>query len=204
MPVDESAAMPGEGSPETPAGEPAPDFLGDFGAEPAPTDEAAAVEGAPGDIDFGISGEAGEEIQAEEEQATEVSEEQLADAAAARKLNTAALALMAVGGLGVVAGFVLAFLKGITTWLAVLVGVHYAALPGLLLALGLFLFFALKKAGGTTTLDSIKQGRVYEAVLAVAFLALWIAGFCLLGELSTYGYDVKATTAPRSTPTSGV
>lgn len=214
---EEAGSEPAAAVPVEPVEEPGIDFTVDeprIEAEAAATPAEPASEGdaapefvpkMPGDdIDFGISGDAGEEIHAEEEQTLEVSEEQLADAAAARKLNTAALVLMAVGGLGVVAGFVLAFLKGVTTWLAVLIGIHYAALPGLLLALGLFLFFALKKAGGTATLDGIKQGRVYEGVLAVAFLALWIAGFCLLGELSTYGYDVKATTAPRSVPTSGV
>jgi hypothetical protein len=190
---------PGETPADAPAGEPAPDILGEFGVESAPTGEAHA-EGEPGEIEFGISGEAGEEIKSEEEPAPEVSEEELADAADGRKLRVAAMVLVALGGLGIVAGFVLAFLKEVSTWLAVLIGVHYAALPALLLALGLFLFFAVKKAGGTATLDSIKQGRVYEAVLAVAFLALWIAGFCLLGELSSYGYDVKATTAPRSAP----
>jgi hypothetical protein len=195
----------GEGAPESLGGEPAPEYFGDFGAEPpatdAATDAAGLGEGDQGGIEFGASGDAGEELHTEEEHEPEQSEEQLADAVAARKLNTAAMALMAVGGVGVLAGFVLAFLKGVAMWLAVLIGIHYAAPPALLLALGLCLFFAVKNTGGTTTLDSIKQGRVYEAVLAVAFFTLWIAGYCLLGELSTYGYDLKATKVDRGSPT---
>jgi hypothetical protein len=196
-PAGETAEAPSDQLPQAPGGEPAPDFLADLGAEPAATGETHVGEGDRGEIEFGVSGEAGEELKTEEEHEPEQSEEQLADAAAARKLNIAALVLMAVGGLGVVAGFVVAFLKGVATWLAVLIGIHYAAPPALLLALGLFLFFAVKKSGGTATLDSIKQGRVYEAVLAVTFLALWIAGYCLLGELSRYGYDLKATKVDR-------
>ena len=212
--AEHPAAQPDEQLPDLPlhAGEePTIDFIAQepgseptaaASDEPTPTEETHAAEGEPEEIEFGISGEAGEEIKAEEEHESEVSEEQLADVAAGRKLNIAALVLIGVGALGVVAAFVLAFLKGVAaTWLAIVIGIHYAALPALLLALGLFLFFAVKKAGGTATLDNIKQGRVYEAVLAVAFLALWIAGFCLLGELSRYGYDLKATKVDRGAPT---
>lgn len=198
-PTGEMAEAPGEHPPEAPGGEAGADVVDEFDIQADTAGEMPDAAEEHGEIEFGVSGEAGEELKAEEEPEPEQSEEQLADAVAARKLNITALVLMGVGGLGVLTGFIFAFLKGVTTWLAVLIAVHYAALPAMLLAMGLFLFFALKKSGGTATLETIKESRVYEAVLAVAFVALWIAGFCLLGELSRYGYDLKATKVDRGT-----